>query len=177
MGKKYHPARLPGNAHGDLLRVCMQMYQFLSGRMVTEEKALAERDELERAAREGPKLSLKDPQGYLKLSPSTGRRVNALVSVTHDTYEIFTLHKLVNIQSSGAFFPIARGPDLGTPLDVTLQFFGPQKEIKAAAKVVVDCRVDDGRHLVGFGIQLEKLPEAERGFLNEFVGTQRRTRR
>jgi hypothetical protein len=198
LGKRYHPARLPGNSHPELLRACMEMFQFLSGRMVLIEQGFASRrsgshvppkaaptviDPVEAAAAElaaGPagQPAAIEPEAtaasYLTLGRGNGKQMAATIEVNQTTYQIFTQHKVVNLTSSGVFLAGEKSLPMGTSLDLLFKFREPPREIRARGKVVLECQLQDARHLVGCGVQLERLPDADKAFLHEYIGHQRR---
>ncbi len=172
LAKPYHPARLAKDVHPDLLRAHIEMFQYLSGRMV----------EHERTAKAAPppapvaavtKVAAPPPSGgpapgvQLRPQPPDGR-LEVLIDVSFNNAFMFIDHKLVNFNTGGFFLPCHRLAPLGTWLDVLMRFAGPSREIRSRGSVVWENLVNPA-HPQGYGVRLEKLAPEDKTFVSGFI--------
>lgn len=162
LAKPYHPARLPKDVHPDLLKACMEMFQFLSGRMVLVERELKASE-----AAAPPKPTA--PETVVSLRRAKSGRIEAHIAVDYPKAPMFTEHPLVNLSTNGFFVRAEKTIPLGTSLDVVLSFPTEQHELRARGSVVWENAPPNPVQPHGFAIRLDKLTDGERAFLNEFL--------
>ena len=167
--KRYHPQRLPRGAPREIQEACGEMFKFLSDLMLAVQtgrtgSAPGGRTPAPLAHTPPPMFGAEAFVGLLRGANGT-YQVN--LALGPKTVELFTRHKLVNVQTGGFFIPDRVIP-LGTAMDITLTFQGDPRVLSTRGKVVVESAGQDPRQPKGSGVQLNLSP-AERTFLQTFV--------
>ncbi len=173
LAKPYHPARLAKDVHPELLRAHMEMFQYLSGRMVEQERAMKAALPPARP----PPAAVPPPIAQASAGPAPGvklltrpadGKIEVHIDVDFSNASMFTEHKLVNFGTGGLFLPCLRLAPLGTWLDVLLRFATPAKEIRSRGSVVWENLIN-AAYPKGFGVRLERLNDDDKTFVRGFI--------
>ncbi|MGQ0507880.1 MAG: PilZ domain-containing protein [Myxococcaceae bacterium] len=168
LAKPYHPARLSRDVHPELLRAHMEMFQYLSGRMVEHERGTSRPVPAQRATPPTlPPPAPKDDAIQLVKHAPDGR-LEVRVDLDFGNAFMLTGHKLVNYSMGGLFLPCERLAPLGTYLDVHLRFLTPTRQIQSRGSVVWE-NLLNAAYPKGFGVRLEKLKAEDHAFVRGFI--------
>jgi hypothetical protein len=177
LAKPYHPGRLAKDAAPELVRAYMELFQFLSTKMVVLEKAAA----AAAPAPEPPVVrgKLVSPPAPAPAAPvakaeasfvkGQGNWFDAKIRVTPETSDVFTVHKLINLQTNGLFLVHRHDVALGTYLNLNLSFVDEPRDIKSRGAVVLESRLTDPRYLPGIGLRMDRLSTEDKGFIQRYL--------
>jgi hypothetical protein len=176
LAKPYHPGRLPKDAAPELVRICMEMFQFLSTRMA----------ELEAAEKAGPRPSpaARPPsRPPMAAAPSTpppstarfelrrtpGKPPDIHIAVDRANLSLFSDHKLINVSMLGFFLPSEELLHLGTAVQVHLTFKDPERKLSVRGVVVIESTATGSQQTRGFGVRMERLTADESTLLKSRI--------
>ncbi|MBL9039945.1 MAG: hypothetical protein JNG84_15610, partial [Archangium sp.] len=173
--KHVHPGRLPKDVSPALLRAQMATYQYFSEVMANVEKRFANQESV--AAKEAQSASTTPPVGVapkqpvwtletLHLVPGNNNELVGGLDITRDTAVVFSMHRLMNLQNSSAFFPCNPTLQLGTKLALSFRFIEANRTVDARAAVALESTfADEKAHLRGFGVRLDGVNQETKGFM------------
>jgi hypothetical protein len=179
LAKPFHPARLAQDVHPELLRAHMEMFQFLSGRMVELERSLNTPPPPPPAARVATPLppGTAPPGGFELLKRPSDGRLSLKVDLTFANASMLTEHKLVNFRMGGMFLPCERFAPLGTWLDVLLRFSTPsRRDVNARGSVVWE-NLLNAAYPKGYGVRLEGIKQDDHAFVRGFIDSYQASRK
>jgi curved DNA-binding protein CbpA len=159
LAKRYHPGRLPKDSAQPLLKVHMDIYQYLM-----ETQARVEERHAQQKVVVEDHLSKTWSLSELHLE----RRENGFsgkLSVTRKSAMVFTAHRLMNLKNHAAFFPILPPLKLGTRLWLQFYFEDAQRSIEAHCAVAFENLNASSKELQGFGVRIDGLKPEETGFM------------
>jgi uncharacterized protein (TIGR02266 family) len=157
--KRFHPARVAADAAPELRQACLELFEFLAGRLREEERR-------RKAAAVGPGYL---PQDFLGLERRREGRVEARVKVTTATAGMFSDNHTVNLSTGGLFLATDRLVPLGTRLDLFLDFEAEGRTVQATGVVVWENGEARPKQPRGFGVRFLMLRSPDRKFLEEWV--------
>lgn len=196
ISRRYHPARLPPDAHPELVQRHREMFMYLGERMkavegalprgpnVADQRSVPPTDNGSRLPRAAPLSQPSGPRATqplggssepvslpkVTLSTGSGDRLRATIDVNQDQVGIFVSHRIVNLASGGFFLPTQEALSLGARIDLLFRFTPPPKEIQARGVVVLESAFaarEQREH--GVGIRLDALHPTDRDYLHAFV--------
>ena len=170
LAKRYSPEHQGPDTHPELRKVHAEVFELLASRM-REAEAQAPRaatPNTVRAAQQQAPAYTYSAEEFVGLQ-TRNDRLQVSVKVSTRTAGIFTDHRIINLQSGGLFLPTDRPLQLGTRVELVLDFEQQQKQIKLRSSVIWEYTLDDGKQPRGYGLGLADLRPEERSFIDEFL--------
>lgn len=164
IAKRYHPGRLPRDASPALVKAHMAVYQYLTEVIQRVEASLPPEAPPPRASSPSP-APTRLPTWQLEVLHlrKEPHQLSGRFEVTRQTAFVFSAHRLMNLTTSSAFFPILPPLALGTRLGVAFQFPDANRTVEARGAVAFESATAD-QTLRGFGVRFDLKPE-DRGFM------------
>ena len=177
--KRFHPARLPTDAHPDLRAACLEVFTFLGTLMAGLELQKRGPVTPSPAFTPSPVPKRLRPPAALPVSYRLGdfvgwssgaERPEATVRVSAENAGIFLDHSLANFASGAVFVPSQYTVALGTLIELRLLFVNPSREIIARGRVILENTGALRKNISGMGVKLVDLKKEDKQFIAEFLG-------
>ncbi|HZI09674.1 MAG TPA: TIGR02266 family protein [Myxococcus sp.] len=184
MAKRFSPEHQGPDTHPELRKASAEVFELLSRRMRE-----AEAQQSKAAARPAPAARAPAPNAVrapAQQAPAytysaeefvglqmRNDRLQVSLKVSARNAGIFTDHRIINLQAGGLFVPTNKPLQLGTRVELVLDFEQPARQIKLRSSVIWEYTLDDGKQPRGYGLGLADLRPEERGFIDEFLRTHR----
>ncbi|WP_375767662.1 TIGR02266 family protein [Archangium gephyra] len=171
LARRYSPEHQGPDTHPELRKVHAEVFELLASRM-REAEAQAPRpatpNTVRSAQQQAPAYTY-SAEEFVGLLQTRNDRLQVSVKVSTRTAGIFTDHRIINLQSGGLFLPTDKPLQLGTRVELVLDFEQQQKQIKLRSSVIWEYTLDDGKQPRGYGLGLADLRPEERSFIDEFL--------
>jgi uncharacterized protein (TIGR02266 family) len=182
LARRYSPEHLSADTHPELRKAHAEIAELLARRMREVEAQFTPRGGTPVArpgAQNGGRGAQQSPgytwsaEEFVGLQMGRNERLQVDIKVSARNAGLFTDHRIINLQAGGLFVPTDKPLKLGTKVDLVLNFEQPARQIKLRSSVIWEHTLDDGKQPRGYGLGLADLRAEERGFIEEFLRTQR----